>query len=159
MRDDDSAVSGDEVALRAIDSAEWQAARHAMTHLRESLQLAGLARDVPHLRADVNAFGRGYVEFGRVAPDTAERLAELLRRGLAFVRSAPCRRRRRPDMTAPRGACAQPAGTLAPGVPYARGWAEGRRAAETLAEQLALADLADGFPALRAGTSTYWATV
>lgn len=53
-------------------------------------------------------------------------------------------------MTDPRGACAQPAGTLAPGVPYARGWAEGRRAAEILAEQLALADLADGFPALRA---------
>lgn len=53
-------------------------------------------------------------------------------------------------MTDPRGACAQPAGTLAPGVPYVRGWAEGRRAAETLAAQLALADLADGFASLRA---------
>ncbi|MGW5353656.1 hypothetical protein ACWERV_24475 [Streptomyces sp. NPDC004031] len=53
-------------------------------------------------------------------------------------------------MTDPRGACAPPAGTLAPGVPYVRGWVEGRRAAETLAEQLVLADLADGFPSLRA---------
>jgi hypothetical protein len=31
-----------------------------------------------------------------------------------------------------------------------RGWAEGRQAAEALAEQLVLADLADGFAALRA---------
>jgi hypothetical protein len=53
-------------------------------------------------------------------------------------------------MTDPRGACAPPAGTLAPGVPYVRGWAEGRRAAEALAEQLVLADLADGFASLRA---------
>ncbi|WUH90871.1 hypothetical protein OG900_12700 [Streptomyces sp. NBC_00433] len=53
-------------------------------------------------------------------------------------------------MTDPRGACAQPAGTLTPGVPYVRGWAQGRRAAEILAEQLALADLADGFETLRA---------
>ncbi|MGC5365498.1 hypothetical protein ACPXCE_28140 [Streptomyces sp. DT24] len=53
-------------------------------------------------------------------------------------------------MTDPRGACAQPAGTLAPDIPYVRGWAEGRRAAETLAEQLIVADLADGFPSLRA---------
>ncbi|NJP44988.1 hypothetical protein [Actinacidiphila epipremni] len=53
-------------------------------------------------------------------------------------------------MTDPRGACAQPAGMLAPDIPYVRGWAEGRRAAETLAEQLVLADLADGFASLHA---------
>ncbi|MFG1812097.1 hypothetical protein [Streptomyces sp. NPDC049040] len=53
-------------------------------------------------------------------------------------------------MTDSRGACAQPAGTLTPGIPYVRGWAEGRWAAETLAHQLVLADLADGFAALRA---------
>lgn len=51
-------------------------------------------------------------------------------------------------MTDPRGACAQPASTLSPGVPYVRGWAEGKRAAELLAEQLALAALADGFASL-----------
>jgi hypothetical protein len=49
------------------------------------LTLAGRESDVPYLCADLNAFGQGYVELGRVAPDTAERLAELLRRGLAFV--------------------------------------------------------------------------
>jgi hypothetical protein len=53
-------------------------------------------------------------------------------------------------MTDPRGACAQPASTLVPGVPYVRGWAEGRRAAELVAEQLTLAGLTDGFPSLRA---------
>jgi hypothetical protein len=39
---------------------------------------------------------------------------------------------------------------LTPGVPYVRGWAEGRRAAELLAEQLTLAALSEGFPSLRA---------
>ena len=53
-------------------------------------------------------------------------------------------------MTDPRGACAPPADTLTADVPYVRGWAEGKRAAGTLAEQLALADLADGFASLRA---------
>ncbi|MGC5365497.1 hypothetical protein ACPXCE_28135 [Streptomyces sp. DT24] len=89
MLDDDATVSSDDLAVRAIDSVEWQAARHAVAHLRESLQLADLERDFPHLRADLNAFGRGYVELGRVAPDKAERLAELLRRGLAFIRLDP----------------------------------------------------------------------
>jgi hypothetical protein len=85
MRDDDSAVSRDDVTVPAIESPEWQAARQAATALRESLTLAGLEHGGPYLRADLNAFGQGYVELGRVAPDIAERLAELLRRGLAFV--------------------------------------------------------------------------
>ena len=89
MREDDPTVSRDDLTVPAIDSPQWQAARHAVAHLRESLQLIGLERDVPYLRADLNAFGQGYVELGRVAPDTAERLAELLRRGLAFVRPDP----------------------------------------------------------------------
>ncbi|MFG1812096.1 hypothetical protein [Streptomyces sp. NPDC049040] len=89
MRDDDSTVSRDPLTVRAIESPEWQAARQAATNLRESLTLAGLESDVPYLRADLNAFGQGYVELGRVAPDIAQRLAELLRRGLAFVHSDP----------------------------------------------------------------------
>lgn len=40
-------------------------------------------QDFPYLRADLNAFGHGLVELGRVSPDTAERLAELLRLALA----------------------------------------------------------------------------
>lgn len=60
-------------------------------------------------------------------------------------------------MTDPRGACAQPAGTLAPGVPCVRGWAQGRRAAETLAEQLVVAEWRTASrPFVQ--TSTSWAT-
>jgi hypothetical protein len=75
----------DDVTVPAIDSDQWQLARQAATTLRETLRRAGLECDVPYLRADLNAFGQGYVELGRVAPDTAERLAELIQRGLAFV--------------------------------------------------------------------------
>lgn len=42
-----------------------------------------MEKDFPYLRADLNAFGHGLVELGRVSPDTAERLAELLRLALA----------------------------------------------------------------------------
>jgi hypothetical protein len=77
------------VTLPAIDSHQWQMARQAATTLRETLKRAGLDCDVPYLRADLNAFGQGYVELGRVAPDTAVRLAELLGRGLAFLSAEP----------------------------------------------------------------------
>jgi hypothetical protein len=79
----------DDVTVPAIDSHQWQMARQAATTLRETLKRAGLDRDVPYLRADLNAFGQGYVELGRVAPDAAERLAELLGRGLAFLSTEP----------------------------------------------------------------------
>lgn len=42
-----------------------------------------MEKDFPYLRADLNAFGHGLVELGRVSPEIAERLAELLRRALA----------------------------------------------------------------------------
>jgi hypothetical protein len=42
-----------------------------------------MERDFPYLRADLNAFGHGLVELGRVSPATAEHLAELLRLALA----------------------------------------------------------------------------
>jgi hypothetical protein len=79
----------DDVTVSAIDSRQWQVARQAATTLRETLKRAGLERDVPYLRGDLNAFGQGYVELGRVAPDTAERLAELIGRGLAFLSAEP----------------------------------------------------------------------
>ncbi|MFJ2953557.1 hypothetical protein [Streptomyces sp. NPDC087270] len=53
-------------------------------------------------------------------------------------------------MTDPRGVCARRAESLAPGIPYVRGWADGRRGADALAEQLALAGLAADVPSLRA---------
>ncbi|WP_237518820.1 hypothetical protein [Streptomyces sp. SID5910] len=61
----------------------WYAARNATTALRDVLVRAGLDKDFPYLRADLNAFGHGFVELGRVSPATAERLAELLRLALA----------------------------------------------------------------------------
>lgn len=53
-------------------------------------------------------------------------------------------------MTEPRGVCMRRAEALAPGVPYVRGWAEGRSGAEVLAAALVRAGLADDFPALAA---------
>jgi hypothetical protein len=42
-----------------------------------------MEKDFPYLRADVNAFGHGFIELGRIAPETAQRLAHLL--GLAVA--------------------------------------------------------------------------
>ncbi|MFD4526031.1 hypothetical protein ACFWP7_19300 [Streptomyces sp. NPDC058470] len=42
-----------------------------------------MEKDFPYLRADLNAFGHGLIELGRVSPATAERLAELLRLALS----------------------------------------------------------------------------
>lgn len=69
----------------AIDSTEWYTARDATTALRDVLKTAGMERAFPYLRADVNAFGHAYVELGRVAPETAQRIAELLALGLAAI--------------------------------------------------------------------------
>jgi hypothetical protein len=65
-----------------LDTAQWYAARDATTALRDVLTSAGLHRDFPYLRADVNAFGQGLVELGRISPHTARRVAHLLRLGL-----------------------------------------------------------------------------
>ncbi|MFJ3419572.1 hypothetical protein ACIPN8_24845 [Streptomyces sp. NPDC086082] len=73
----------DAAAWSPLDSDGWYAARDATTTLRDVLVRAGLEKDFPYLRADVNAFGHGLVDLGRVSPATAERLAELLRLALA----------------------------------------------------------------------------
>lgn len=69
-----------------LDTAEWYAARDATSALRDVLTAAGMARDFPYLRADLNAFGHGLIDLGRISPATAERLAELLRRALLCTR-------------------------------------------------------------------------
>lgn len=80
----DEPIGGrDAAAWSPLDSDGWYAARNATTALRDVLVRAGLEKDFPYLRADLNAFGHGLVELGRVSPDTAERLAELLRLALA----------------------------------------------------------------------------
>ncbi|WP_267244905.1 hypothetical protein [Streptomyces sp. PR69] len=63
-----------------LESQGWYAARDATSALRDVLTAAGMEKDFPYLRADLNAFGHGLIELGRVSPETAERLAELLRR-------------------------------------------------------------------------------
>jgi hypothetical protein len=70
-----------------IDSHAWYAARDAATSLRRVLIALGMERDFPFLRADMNAFGHGFIDLGRISPETAERLAELLRLGIAAVRN------------------------------------------------------------------------
>lgn len=60
------------------DNSEWHAARGSTAALRDVLIAAGMEKGFPYLRADLNAFGHGLVELGRVSPETAERLAELL---------------------------------------------------------------------------------
>lgn len=70
-------------AWSPIDTAEWYAAREATSALRDVLTAAGLHREFPFLRADMNAFGLGYVDLGRISPETAQRIAHLMRLGLA----------------------------------------------------------------------------
>ncbi|MFD7129995.1 hypothetical protein [Streptomyces sp. NPDC059894] len=79
----ESTYGRDAATWSPLDSDGWYAARNATTALRDALVRAGLEKDFPYLRADLNAFGHGLVELGRVSPDTAERLAELLRLALA----------------------------------------------------------------------------
>ena len=78
----------DEAAWSPIESGEWYAARAAATALRDVLTAAGMQRYFPHLRADVNAFGHGFIELGRISPETAERIAQLIRLALAAESAA-----------------------------------------------------------------------
>ncbi|MYW01476.1 hypothetical protein [Streptomyces sp. SID3343] len=68
----------DAASWSPIDTTAWYQARSAVAALRDVLIAAGLAEHFPHLRADVNAFGHGFVELGRTTPEAAHRLAELL---------------------------------------------------------------------------------
>ncbi len=58
----------DTAAWSPLDSDGWYAARNATTALRDVLVHAGLEKEFPYLRADLNAFGHGLVELGRVSP-------------------------------------------------------------------------------------------
>ncbi|MGW6456954.1 hypothetical protein ACWF94_13710 [Streptomyces sp. NPDC055078] len=76
-------MDGDAAQWSPADSDTWYAARNATAALRDVLVSAAMEKDFPYLQAQVNAFGHGLVELGRVSPEGAERLAELLRRALA----------------------------------------------------------------------------
>jgi hypothetical protein len=56
----------------------WASAARAVTALKEQLHACGLADALPYLHADVNIFGTGIVELGRITPATAHALAALL---------------------------------------------------------------------------------
>ena len=58
----------DRSAWSPINTAEWYQAREATSALRDVLTAAGLHREFPFLRADMNAFGLGYVDLGRISP-------------------------------------------------------------------------------------------
>ncbi|MFI6250228.1 hypothetical protein [Streptomyces sp. NPDC051016] len=80
---DDTSERRDAATWSPLESDGWYAAGNATTVLRDALIRAGMEKDFPYLRADLNAFGHGLVELRRISPTTAERLAELLRLGLA----------------------------------------------------------------------------
>ncbi|UGQ14283.1 hypothetical protein LO772_12230 [Yinghuangia sp. ASG 101] len=63
----------------ADEGNAWHHARQAVMELRDVLIAAGMEAEFKFLTADVNAFGRGIVSLGRVSPETARRLARLLR--------------------------------------------------------------------------------
>lgn len=72
MRDSQEAPGAD-------DGDAWYVARSAVMELRDVLIAAGMEGDFTYLTADVNAFGRGIVNLGRVTPATTRRLVALLR--------------------------------------------------------------------------------
>ena len=58
-------------------------------------------------------------------------------------------------MTDPTGVCARSADCLTPGVAYVRGWAEGKRAADGVAEMLRALGLEADFPGLKADVNVF----
>jgi hypothetical protein len=57
----------------------WTTAQRSVAQLKDVLAEAGHEDVMPYLRADVNVFGAGIVELGRVTPETADLIAHALR--------------------------------------------------------------------------------
>jgi hypothetical protein len=57
----------------------WARAQHAVSELQQALSDLGHSDAMAYLRADVNVFGNGVVELGRVTPETAALLAQAVR--------------------------------------------------------------------------------
>ncbi|MYW04521.1 hypothetical protein [Streptomyces sp. SID3343] len=73
MRDSEEAHGTDD------EGDAWYVARSAVMGLRDVLIAAGMEADFTYLSADVNAFGNGIVNLGRITPATTRRLTALLR--------------------------------------------------------------------------------
>lgn len=56
----------------------WAHAARATAALRTELSACGLSDALPYLRPEVNIFGVGLIELGRITPETAHALAVLL---------------------------------------------------------------------------------
>jgi hypothetical protein len=56
----------------------WARAQHAVSALKQALADLGYEDAMPHLRADVNVFGTGYVELGPITPQMTTVIAEAL---------------------------------------------------------------------------------
>ncbi|MGR7001268.1 hypothetical protein ACU686_29745 [Yinghuangia aomiensis] len=87
MQGDD--FTSDAATWSQFNTGAWYEARDATALLRDVLVAAGLAEELPYLRADVNAFGHGFVELGRTSPAAAKRLAALIALGLSDGRPVP----------------------------------------------------------------------
>jgi hypothetical protein len=58
----------------------WAHAARATAALEKELRDCGLTDAFPYLHAEVNVFGVGLIELGRITPETAHALAALLAR-------------------------------------------------------------------------------
>jgi hypothetical protein len=61
----------------------WNCARQSAGALADQLVLLGLDSDFAGLVADMNVFGDGIVQLGRIRPEAADLLARLIAAGLA----------------------------------------------------------------------------
>jgi hypothetical protein len=59
--------------------APGHVAQHAASAVKQALDDLGHPDAMPYLHADVNVFGNGVIELGRVTPETAALLAQALR--------------------------------------------------------------------------------
>jgi hypothetical protein len=67
----------------------WDEARSATQALREAIDKLGLHDAFPHMQADVNVYGDGIVHIGRVTPEIARRIADVLESGRQLVFDKP----------------------------------------------------------------------
>jgi hypothetical protein len=67
----------------------WATAQRAASAIQGAMAELGQADAMPYLHADVNVFGNGVVELGRVTPHTAVLIADALRGLAAQRRSRP----------------------------------------------------------------------
>jgi hypothetical protein len=56
----------------------WAQAQHAVSALKQALADLGQENAIPYMHADVNVFGAGIIELGRITPQTATLIAEAL---------------------------------------------------------------------------------